>query len=175
MSGHVKGHWFICAEMGKGRLSIVDYFSLLTNVGDEQTCLLIIFLFLFPYPTPYTVTRETAFIQALLSGAAARTIGQACKDEDRTLKNCTCKQEGLSGKDAEGNFIVYECSANPKSGNKLMEKFVFPPDSDPTEGSLETQIEGHNNMFGIDVSDCSTSRDSSPRGGNERTASSILA
>ena len=136
--------------------------------------------FLVPFPIPllpYTVTRETAFIQALLSGAAARTIGQACKDEDRTLKNCTCKQEGLSGKDADGNFIVYECSANPKSGNKLMEKFLFPPGSEPDEGTLETQIEWHNNVFGIDVSDCATSRDtcSLPHGGSERrTASSIL-
>lgn len=97
-------------------------------------------------------TRESAFIQAMLSAGAARAIGQACKDEDKTLKNCTCRQEGLSGEDAEGNFIVYDCSTNPATGNQLMKKFLYPSGSKAEEGSLDEQIERHNNDFGIAVS-----------------------
>ena len=87
----------------------------------------------------------------MLSSAAARTIAQACKDEDRTLRNCTCKQQGLSGKDADGNFIVYDCSTNPASGIQLMKKFLFPPGSSGGTGSLDSQIERHNDEFGLEV------------------------
>ena len=90
----------------------------------------------------------------MLSAAAARTIGQACKDEDRVLRNCTCTNVGLPGIDAEGNFIVYDCSTNPEKGNALARKFLFPPGSQGSQGTLEWQIEYHNDNFGVDVSCC---------------------
>ena len=93
-------------------------------------------------------TRETAFVNAMLTAGAGHQIAVSCRDEK--LDNCTCKIEGVNGI-VDGNFISYGCSHDTEVAKMILNKFLGNNETLSEDAAIQEKARVHNQDVGFQV------------------------
>ena len=92
-------------------------------------------------------TRETAFLDAIISAGIAREVARKCKEQELTACGCDFS---VTGKIMESSTVIGGCGDNVKFSTEIAKQFTDPyPDNFTDCCNLTTR---HNNKVGRKVS-----------------------